>query len=72
MVAYSDLDKSIENLKAALNIEPNNNEKYCDIGVVYFLANRYVEAENYLKKTLEINPDNSRAKDFMQKIQNKK
>lgn len=72
MVAYSDLDKSVENLKAALNIEPNNNEKYCDIGLVYFMAGKYVEAENYLKKTLEINPNNSRAKDFIQKIQNQK
>jgi tetratricopeptide (TPR) repeat protein len=69
MVAYGDLDKSVENLKSALNLEPNNNEKYCDIGLVYFMAGRYVEAESYLRKTLAINPKNARAIDFMRKMQ---
>ena len=50
-------DKSIEYYKKALNIQPENEIIYINIGIVYDDKGDYSKAIEYYQKAIEINPD---------------
>ncbi|MCK4358417.1 MAG: tetratricopeptide repeat protein [Candidatus Cloacimonetes bacterium] len=54
-------DKSIEYYKKALNIQPENEIIYINIGTVYDDKGDYSKAIEYYQKAIEINPDYAEA-----------
>ncbi|MEI8349080.1 MAG: tetratricopeptide repeat protein [Candidatus Omnitrophota bacterium] len=52
---------AIEAFKKAVEIDPNRDEAYYNLGYVYQSLNHYEEAITYFKKVIERNPDDEHA-----------
>lgn len=58
----NNLDKAIENIQHAININPNNHLYYTNLGEYYFRKGDPKKAEEYLLKAIAIKPDFSGAR----------
>ena len=58
----NDTSKSLEHLKRATQLQPDNPKILFDIGVIYYNLENFDEAMKYFKKVLELQPDNLDAK----------
>lgn len=67
--------RQMENSEAAvkvfqygLDLMPNNTNLYDSLGAVYFDMGKYEDSKISFQKSLEIDPQNDRAKDFLERI----
>ena len=56
-------------LERALNLDPENSLILCDLGVCYMQSRNFEKALSLFYKTLEIDPENQRAKDCVMAAQ---
>lgn len=50
------LDEAIQQCREALGHDPHNAKAYLCLGVIAFKRKRYLDAESYFRKSLELNP----------------
>ena len=67
-LSTGDLNKAIRLQEHAVIVDPLNAEAYFGLGVSYFNAKRYEEAELTLVKSLELNPTYWSGKYFLSKV----
>lgn len=61
-------DKSIEILKEAVEIEPNNAEIYYQLGLIYEVTNKTEDAIEMFQKAISFNPDHKLAQEHLNKL----
>lgn len=57
--------KSTELFNVAIQLEPRNAELRCDYGYALYLAEDLVEAENQIRKSIEMEPEFTRARNIL-------
>jgi tetratricopeptide (TPR) repeat protein len=60
-----DLEGAVAQLEEMLRQEPENDELYYNLGVVYGESDRSEEAIRYMQRALELNPDNANALNYV-------
>lgn len=50
------LDQAIQQCREALRLDPHNAKAYLCLGVIAFRRKRYLDAESYFRRSLELNP----------------
>ncbi len=60
-----DFDGAVDYLEALIREEPENDELYYNLGVVYGEADRVEEAIGLMQRALELNPDNANALNYI-------
>ena len=60
-----DFEGAVDYLEAMLRKEPENDELYYNLGVVYGEHDRSDDAIRYMQRALEINPDNANALNYI-------
>ena len=60
-----DLDGAVATTKKLLELEPNNDQNYFNLGVYYDELTREEEAHAAMRKAIELNPKNSNALNFL-------
>lgn len=60
-VRQGDLERATSYFEQALKHDPENAELYCDLGYALYLDQRYAEADQALRRALELNPHLARA-----------
>ncbi|MFD0798436.1 serine hydrolase [Maribacter chungangensis] len=68
LINENKLKKAIEIFQFAIENDPNNANLYDSLGEAYFLDNDYEKALVNYKKSLELNPSNDNAKEYINKI----
>lgn len=61
------LDAAVEKLMTAISLEPNSADAYIALGNIYLQKGLYAEVLTYIKKALEIIPENENAIACMKK-----
>lgn len=68
----SNAEAAIKVFTYGTNIMPKDADLFDSLGEAYFLNEEYNKAKNSYEKSLEINPDNDNAKEYLAKIKLKK
>ncbi|BDD05669.1 serine hydrolase [Aureibacter tunicatorum] len=68
LIAQNKFDKAIEIFEFAVSENPEDANLFDSLGEAYFLAKDYRKSADNFKKSLELNPDNSNAEEYLEKI----
>lgn len=60
-----DLDGAVAQLESLIEEQPDNDELYFSLGVIYGEADRHDRAIEYMERALEKNPDNANALNYI-------
>lgn len=63
-----DFPGAIKELRDALKLEPQNGDIHCRLGVIYLRTNQGTMAKIHFRKALEINPQDQRAQQGLQRV----
>lgn len=61
-------EEAIKTWKRVLKLSPNDPKIYYNIAIAYESLNQLDKAREYFKKTVEIDPDNTQAKEHLKEI----
>ncbi|MGH4120822.1 tetratricopeptide repeat protein [Clostridium sp.] len=56
---WNNVEEAIYEYKKAINLRPNGDSFYCDLGNIYLDKNMLNEAEEYANKAIHLNPKNN-------------